>query len=450
MSIRRAVLILIVLILFVLFIQWIIGYLEYGQIDITTNGQLNSISLKQPNNTTFSIQKDGTLNARVKAGDYLISVQRNSNATSQYIQIKARQTKYVYISLTKIGGVEPVTYDNVNDVTANSSQLLYLDPTDSGINDINTQNQDTETGYNYGLQNISWANPSFGVGENASGNLYVIQNGSINPLSLPASGYSKSSLSFVVALNKNIYVGVGSSVYVGTSSGKFKNIYNSRQAGAVLAPGFNRVSVINTGYNDSPASIVTIDDSGKHFVHELNTFINAWSSWSPGNKYIVVAGSSTGEVLNSSLQQVATIPQANFTNPVWLNNNTLFYSINDQLWSYDVLSQKAEVIATMPTGDQIEALSISTDGAYIYIVTTADTPGNQILERIGLKGQQVSNVIYNLQDFLLAAPAPGAGYAINLINFSGKPTVILLLDDGTNHVQALQSAQQELSETVLI
>jgi hypothetical protein len=451
MTIKKIVLIFVFLIVVVIFIQWLIGYLGYGQLDITSNNSTNSITVTSTKaatagNNASSQQAKGSLSIRLRVGSYIVSVGKNSTASSQYVVVKAHSTKHVYINLISIGGVEPVTYDNAADVIADSSQLLYLDPTDSGLNDVNTQNVDNETGSNYGLQTISWANPSFGVGKDAKGNLYVIQNGSVSPLSSPASGQNDSSLAFAVAPNKNIYLGIGPYVYSGNASGNFKRIYGQRQAGTFLAPGLNKVTLVDTGYSGSQANIVTISNSGQLISRQQSTFINAWSAWSPSDKYIVVSGAATGEVLNASLQQVATIPQGDFTNPVWLNDNTLFYSVGDQLWSYNILTQKSQVIAMMPDGNQIQALSISTDGTYIYIVTSYNTPGTMEIERVGLRGQQVPSSIYDLQDFLLTPPTPGAGYAIGLINFSGQPAIQIVLSDGSNAAASLQSAKQKLEQ----
>lgn len=450
MTIKRAVLILVFLMIFVIFIQWLIGYLQYGQIIITTNNPDNSITLTSPithpGSTPVSEQAHGSLSARLKVGSYIVTVGKNSSATSQYVTVSAHYTRHVFIKVVNIGGVEPVTYDNAADIVASSSNLLYLDPTDSGLNDINNQNIDNETGTNYGLQSISWASTSFGIGQTKNGQLYAIQNGSISPLKSPVSNQNDQSLVYTVAPNDEIYIGLGSSVYAGTVNGNFKVIYNHRPSGTFLSPGLNRVTIVDTGYSGSPVSLVTIPSSGKQVTYRQNTAIDAWSPWSPGNKYIVVNGVSTGEVLNSSMKQIATIPQADFSSLAWLNDDTLFYSVSDQLWSYNVSTQKSQVIATMPNNDQVQALSVSADGAYVYILTTYSQQGTMVIERVGLRGQQVSNAIYNLQDFLLNPPAPGSGYAIGLINFSGKPAVQVVLSDDSNSVNSLQSARQVLQE----
>jgi hypothetical protein len=449
MTIKKIVLGFILCMALLLFIPWLIGYLEYGQLDVTTNSHLSTITLtksigtKNSGSKAFSEQAHGSISARLKSGSYLVSVQLGSNSTAEYITVKAHSTKHVTINLVSAGGVEPVTYDFAQDVVADSSRLIYLASDDFSLNELGSQNTDTQIDSNYTFQAIAWANTSFGVGQEPNGKLFVIQNGSVSPLNSPVSNQNDSSLIFAVAPNKNIYLALGSSVYSGTASGGFKKIYADRESGAILAPGLAKVTLINTGYSGVPASLVTVDNSGKQLERQQNTFINTWSSWSPHDKYIAVNGASAGEVLNSSMQEVATIPQGNFTNPVWLNDNTLFYSINDQLWSYNVQTQRSQVIANMPNGEQIKELTVSTDGAYIYLVTS-DSSNNQAIRRVGLQGQQVPDDIYQLQDFLLIPPTPGAGYAFGLVNFSGEPVVQVIISDGSSGPASIQSAQQIL------
>lgn len=451
MTIKRAIAILILLIGLLVFIQWLTGYLEYGQLDITTNSSLNTITLTAPVTTKntgskpFSEQAHGSISTRLRKGSYLIDVQIGSNESSQYVVVKAHTTEHVNINLVNAGGVEPVVYDYAQDVVADSSHLIYLASDDDSLNEINTQNQSTQIDASYLFQTIQWANTSFGVGQEANGSLFVIQNGSVSPLNSPASNTAGEPLVFAVAPNKNIYLGIGSSVYSGTAAGGFKKIYAHREAGGFLSAGLDKVTLINAGYSGSPASLVTITSSGEQIERRQSTFINTWSSWSPGDKYIVVNGSSTGEILNASMQQVATIPQGDFTNPVWLNDNTLFYSINDQLWSYDVQTQRSQVIADMPNGEQIQALTVSTDDAYVYLVTS-DSDGDQAIRRVGLNGQQVPSIVYNLQDFLLIPSIPGAGYSFGLVNFSGKPAVQVLVYAGSSSATSLQSAMQILQQ----
>jgi len=451
MTIKKLVLGLILFVALLIFMQWFLSYLEYGQLDITTNSRLNTVVLTRPIDTknsgskAFSEQAHGSLSARLKTGSYLVSVQVGSNSSAQSITVRGHSTEHITINLVNAGGVEPVIYDYAQDVVADSSHLIYLASDDDSLNEINTQNQSTQIDDSYLFQTIHWANTSFGIGQEANGKLFVIQNGSVSPLNSPVSNQSNPSLVYAVAPNRNIYIGAGSSVYSGTATGGFKKIYTHRETGGFLSAGLNKVTLINTGYSGSPASLVTIDGSGKQLDAQQSTFINAWSSWSLHDKYIVVSGASTGEILNASLKQVATIPQGNFTNPVWLNDNTLFYSINDQLWSYSVQTQRSQIIANMPNGEQIQELTVSTDGAYIYLVTS-DSDGDQAIRRVGLQGQQVSNIVYQLQDFLLIPPVPGAGYSFGLINFSGEPAIQVLVYAGSNSATSLQAAQQVLQQ----
>jgi hypothetical protein len=446
---KKLLTIFVVILFLSILIPWLNGYLEYGKLDITTNSKLNTISITplfgSIQNSSSIINAHGSFFGRLKKGGYLVTTTLGSNSTSQHLIVQAHHVTNIYMNVINTGGVEPVAYSGgAADISADSSRLVYVVPGGSGLTEINSQNQESTIDSAYSFQSVSWASPSFGVGEDSSKNLYAIKDGVVDELSLPQSNQGRSSLAYAVAPNNTIYVAVGHFVYSSNNFGKtFKKIYSDRQAGTVLVAGTNIVSIINSGYNNSTANIVTM--VGPTVIkQQLQTFVNAYSSWSPGGTYIVISGSSAGEVLNSSLRQVATIPQSNFTNPVWLNNNTLFYSTDDQLWSYNVRDQKAHVIATAPLGETIQELDVSADKSYIYMISSvAGEQGMLAIRRVGLQGQKIPAIIYNLQD-ILPQSTPGAGYSLGLVNFSGEPVVQVVAAGGSTASAALSAAQQEL------
>ncbi len=442
---------LVLFLMVIFFIQWLIHYLTIGRLVITTNDPSDNITIVLSGNIASSSKSPsmsgkGSFSSRLKSGGYLINVAGSSNGKAQYVTVRAHETTRVNITLPGTVGVEPVVFDNAQDVIADKSRLVYLDNSDHSLGQINNQNQHSEIDLSsYGFKSIEWSDTTHGVGQNTSGKLFVLNNGSIYPLSSPASNKDDSSVIYAVAPNRNIYIGIGSFVYAGSETGKFKEIYSGLTPGSSLIPGLNIVGIINSGYgsgpNSSTSNLTVIDSSGHKSNIKFNSFVNAWSAWSTNDKYVAILGSTSGEILDSSLHKIATIPEATLANAVWLNDGTLFYSVADQLWSYNLESQSSQLIANMPLGDPIQQLSISSDKSYVYI-TTFDTANGVAIRRVGLQGQKVPDYIYQLQD-ILPESTPGAGYSLGLYNFSGGPTIQVIRSAGGPTSPQL-AAEQEL------
>src|SRR5207237_10703641 len=109
-----------------------------------------------------------------------------------------------------------------SDIAADNGNLIYINiGKNNHIYRVDSQNNLTEINSAQRFQKIKWAGISFGVGQDNSGHLYVIANGSVKPLGVPCA-YSGSSVSFDVSPNKRVYVSYGSDVYAGSQSGNFK------------------------------------------------------------------------------------------------------------------------------------------------------------------------------------------------------------------------------------
>jgi hypothetical protein len=446
LSVKKVVAVIIAVILSIVFLEWLINYLTIGKLVVTTNSSQSTITVSSlSKNTTgkgFSKQATGSLSIRLKAGGYFVAVEQGSSSRSRYVTVRGHVTTRLNLTLPAPIGVEPVTFGSAQDIAADSSSLVYLNPDDSNINQINGQDQVTEFGSSYSLQSIRWADPTYGVGQNAVGQLFVISNGTVNALQSPVSDKNNTGLVYAITPDREIYIGLGSSVYSGTETGGFKKIYAHRLSESFLLAGSDRVAILSSGYGQEKSNITVVNKSGGGQVDKnFDQTFNGWSSWSPDNKYLVVVEGAKAVVLNSSLRQVATIPQNNIAYPDWLNSGTLFYSINDQLWSYNVATQDNYLVANMPLADSIKEVVASEDGAYIYLVTV-DSSGNTAVRRVGLHGQKVPSYIYKLQD-ILPQSTPGVGYSIGLVNFSGPPTIQVVRSNG-GPMNAQQLADQVL------
>lgn len=416
--------ILCVLFLFGL-IQWLVGYLAYGKLHIKTSDFSNTVSVTAvtalDNGKGASEQKTGSSSFRLKSGEYIVSVQNGTKGVSRHATIKARHSTSLTINLPKTTGMEPVTYGPAQNLTADSSQLLFLNPRDSNIYSINSQNTIAKLSSS-GLQSISWADTGYGIGQSPSGDLFVVDGGSTHPLTSPMSGKSSSEIVYAIAPNKTIYIGAGSEVYRGTEDDGFKKIYSNRPEGSFLLANNNGVAVLSSGYTGPRSSIAIVGANGENTKRTYSQPFNAWSGWSPGGKYFMVMVGSVGKILDSSLREVGSVPQsANLAYPVWLNDRSFFYSVSGQLWSYDRISGQSRQLANTPLANPIKEIAVSKDGSYVYLVSFNDS-NEMAIRRVGLNGQRVPDYIYKLQSIL---PQQLDTYSIGIVNF-GLPPVILV------------------------
>ncbi len=441
-------------VLFLLIIFFAIRFFTIGQLDITTNSSNNSITVARANVESqpsgFPKKAKGNLSLSLNAGEYIVDVQGNSVASSQVIAVTAHSTASVNISPPNATGVEPVTFDNPVDFKASATQLVYLNSNDASVNEISAGNAATKFGASYGFQTVQWADPTFGVAQDGNGKLYLIDDGTISPLNTPVEG---QDVVFAVSSDRTIFLADDNNVYSGHATGGFKQIYSRRPEGTSLAAGpGGKVAIFDGGENEededtgnhdktssdvSDAGLIIVDSEGNSVEKDIDPVDVAWS---PSGNYLAVSTQSGSTVLNTSLAQIATIPQANFGSAVWLDDNVLYYKLQDQLWAYNMNAEEAHIIANMPLGEAIQDLSLSTDNAYIYL-STQDASGNVALRRVPLHGQGTSEVVFNLQDIL---PQSAGDYNLGLTNFNGTPTVIVTPVDGVASQTALAEATQQL------
>jgi hypothetical protein len=111
------------------------------------------------------------------------------------------------------------------------------------------------------------------------------------------------------------------------------------------------------------------------------------------------------------------------------------------LWTYNLVSGRANLLANMPFNAGVSSIGVSTDKSYIYIAQI-DSQNRAFIKRVGLRGQNVPNYVFQLQDFL---PVDINSYSISLINFSRPEVVVLQLP--TSPPTYLQQAKGQLQKS---
>lgn len=445
---RRIIILGILGVLIIFAMYWVIEFLTIGQIVVSTDNPAAKLTLTKIPGQSLIKQSTGTLAIGARTGTYSVSVVSNSSASSQIITVKAHKTLRYTIHVPNPVGVEPVSYSTAAGIIASASQLYFLNAA-GNLSGIGASNNQLVIDSSTQFQSIRWATSTFGIGADSKGGLYTISGGIPRPLAFSEPHDSADLPVYAVSASHQIYVALGSSVYSGTLGGSFKKIYTAVGDPTALIAGNDEAVVISNPDNDngqknkaaSTPAIAIVSAAGKVIRASIGTSVAALS---PHEKYLAVGDAVGGEILNSSLKSIATVPQSNFSNPVWLDENDLFYSVNDQVWTYNVTDQKAQLLANAPLGGTITELSLSDDNSYLYMGVT-QTAGSPVIKRIGLQNQPVPSSVYQLQTIM---PYSGSGYFATLINFT-KPTVLIvpsvpLINTDSQYVQEAktQFAQQ--------
>lgn len=365
--------------------------------------------------------KSGTA-ISLKPGKYNVTIKGAEGIVTKSVEVVANKTSRYTVSINaKKLLVEPVAHVNSRYFTVSSSQLIYVDQDTKKLYKIDSGNNLTLVN-GLAFSTVYWADASYGVGQDSSGVLYIIENGISTPLALPSSDQNLAIKTYAIAPNRDIYIAVGTKIYRGTASGGLKHVYTAKQPANIMIASNDAAAIFylpgNRETKTSPTSVTLLDKANKTTTKSIEAYD---SSWSPSGKYLATTNDSGSFIFDKSLKQVAVVPNNNFNDPAWLDDNKLLYGINNQLWEYSLNSGEAKVIAAMGQNQAIVTVLPSPDKTFIYLSAQKDSGSNNYLSlyRVGLKNQSVSQ-----SHAIIDAKLPWLvdGCFLSLVNFT-TPTI---------------------------
>jgi len=408
----------IVLILIVLFA---IHYLTTGRIVVTTASNDNYISIFKVGNS--GSQQTIVDNAQHKAakslpaGTYIIRVNSKSVAMSKLVQLTAHKTFTYDLNPASTTALEPITSADIRNIAASDSSLVYVKLKDGIIYKVDAQNNIQVIDSTHDFTTVKWADPSYGVGSAGDGSLYIIDGTTVTPLSVPFSTTDKKPILFDISKNRHIFITHGLDTYSGTSADGFTKIYTAKLPIASVVPLGGAVAVQESPGEAANASpYVTILDTSGHMRAQKSFDVDT-ATGSPDGKYLALGSSSGGQLVDGLLNTITRLPTTKINAFSW-SGDTLYYSSNEQLWSYSVSSQTANLIANARPGDILYSLTTSTDNAYVYMVVSGSNDSQPY--RVGLHGQKATDYVYQLPVIL---PNNSAYCPLDYINFT-QPTIL--------------------------
>lgn len=416
---------------------WLFHYLNTGLISVTVSGSQNSVTITgvgdtkgMPNNT-YRKQATGHLSVRLPSGMYLISAQGHVWTTNKIVTLHARQKLNYTFKQSPVATPEPVTGTNASDISADDSQLFYINPDVPGLYKIDGQNNSTPVNSDGGvaLRSVKWADTGYGVGQDDSGNLYVVNDVSIAPLKTP-SGFSLSKkINYAVTESRQIYLSIDRDIYLGTDNGNFQRIYTATLPPVRLIPSSSNLGIVTL---DNGRPVMTIVTPGGKLLNKSGVD-GSVAVWSPdGKKLALNALEGSGEILDSALNRIAVLPNSS-NGDVWLNNNTLLYGSGNMIWSYSLDTKDSVLIASLAPGNSINEVSLDKNSHYVYLAVQNSSGGAE-LDRVGLLGQKVPGFIYQLDVFF---PKNVGACNINYVNFASLAALSVTAQDSMTACQGL-------------
>ncbi|TAK89097.1 hypothetical protein EPO04_03280 [Patescibacteria group bacterium] len=423
---------------------FIYNFFTTGSIKITTNDPENIITLTPVSDDDDIKAKDaeikqgkGSLSVTVHTGKYIASVDGGSIAITKIINLSSHKTIREYLNPQKTSAIEPVANEPGVNVSADDSSLVYVNSLNNTLNRISSSNNIIKLS-DVKFKVIKWANPNFGFGQGVDNSFYIIKNGSVLKLSTPADVGDSNIVNFDVSPDEKIYFSWNGKIY--KYSGKeFIEIYKSKTSHPNLIASVNGVIALDSSGDARAGNTEPIMAFIKNKGVKKQKIEAYTGSWSPSGKYLATSSDSGSNIYDDNLREVAVIPSQNINSPTWLNDYTLLYGIQDGLWSYNIQNQQAHKIANIPLAEPISEIQISHNKEYAYVVVGEE--GTASIKRIGINNQTTPKVVLALQNLL---PLTLSQSTIQLINFSGKPAVVVKPIPGIPQTNYQQEAQNEL------
>lgn len=357
----------------------------------------------------------GTFSSPLPVGTYIVTAKDGQSSSQQSTTLKGGDTKKVILNLSSIGDTEPVTSRGASSLIVDDA-MAFIDRGHNGLYRVDSGNNELQIKSDLPFITARWANSSYGVAQDANGRLYRVTD-TITPITAP-SQYGDST-TYALAPNHDTYISDGKTLYIGKPEGDFKKLYDSSKSLTIITASNNAVLLSEIPSGSREGDLLAIDRTGQ--VKRIDG--EAYSAkWSPSGGLIALSNDSRAAVLDANLQTVATLPKSNVNSPTWLDDHTVLYGVNDELWKYDLPSGQATLITKFDSSGQVSEITPSKDGAYLYITVQKTTQSGDLsfeLVRLGLHNQPITPMLQRLR---LIIPNNVNGCELGYINFA-RPAV---------------------------
>ena len=395
-----------------------VKFLNSGLLIIHTDNALNEILIEKINKEereTIHSQK-GETKIRLPAGDYSVTVSKSSFQATQTVEVKRQKTVEYNICPGSAYSVEPVINQGGFDLAVSERLMRFIDYDTHKLNSLRDNSLVTPFATDVRFASINWVSPDFGLGQDDSNNLYVIENDQVSKLTLPAEGNFSRKLISAPSDKEKFFVSDGKSIFRGDYNKNYRKLYESEAEKMVLKTRgdlllFLEIENFEEGVNPQ-AETKLINSSGE--VKKVGQTADDVAV-SPGGNYFSLNTGESIVIMSQSLKKVGVLPSVESGRMEWLDDKTLLFSKESELWSYNTQAQKSSLIANMPLAPLILELQVDETRQYVYVVVGAEDNTGVQIKRVGLKSQKIAESLIQLQDIL---PLTVDDCEIDLVNFS--------------------------------
>lgn len=438
---QRQTLFISLIILFLIIVGFlIVWFFSYSSLNIVTNSPNNTILVRQDTGTTQNQvkvdQKDNHAELRIPAGTYIVTVQNSAQSAMQIVKIGIGEHKSITLNVTSevynpIS--EPVSSFGAGGISASATALRFIDRNvaEHPLYSVDSGGNVTLLDKNTTYTNVRWADPEFGVGYGLDKNnryvIRLIQDSEVRPVTAPFT--VDINTSYGVAPDHTWYIADGHTVYRANGDGSFTKVYNNQDFVSIIS--LSNDALLLSQKSDQSAregSLIILHKNGEKYQIEGGAYEAAWS---PNGDKLVTSG-DTSKIFDAKFKEVAKLPSGNFLSPVWLNENTILYGVDNKVMRYDIDTGSASTLLSFDqvtgTPSQI-VVSQEKDYVYVAIQKGGDRSGIAFrLERIPLNNKQPTSDV-PAQKLNLLIPNTVRGCDINYVNFT-RFSITLQYNDG--------------------
>jgi hypothetical protein len=421
--------IIIVFLLFRLF-----HYASTGTVIIKTNGKENTVALVRVGEEAAAAKSVGGLRADVAPGRYVATVSNRFASSKKTIEVKARQQSVHIINLrAALLSPEYVLPFGASYVSPGSSLMFYVNLDDHLLYKIGSSGLPIPVSTEVAFSDIAWRGAGTGVGRDyRRGVLYDISNGALRLMRLPFNG---KVIAYDVSPGGTLAITDGKSVYTRMPGGGFTRIFTST---GISSLGAGNVNILLGGGSGEDEDIATVIDlSGKVVARREGLPADKYV-WSPDGTRLAGMDDNKATIYDSKLSPISVLPETHVAGLSWLDNQTLLYGVDRQMFSYALDDSAGTQLLSVPAGTTIGDIFPDRRRSAAYVLVSANDDSDHALLRAVLAGPRASAVNYSIGVFF---PAKSPQCHFTFTNFL-KP--VILVDAWTNKSTCLDAAREEL------
>ena len=413
----------------------IVWFYSYSSLVIVTNSPTNTILVRQDTGKTQNQiqvdQKGNRAELRIPAGTYIVTAQNNAQSAMQIIKLGVGEHKSITLNISEqvynpIS--EPVSSFGAGGISASATALRFIDRNvaEHPLYNVDSGGNVTLLDKNTTYTNVRWADPELGIGYGLDKNnkyvIRLIQGNEVRPVIAPFTVDIKTS--YGIAPNRTWYIADGHTIYRAGGDGSFTKIYNSQDLVGIISVSNDALLLSQKSEQSArEGSLIILHTNGNKYQIEGGAYEAAWS---PKGDRLVTSG-DTSKIFDTKFKEVAKLPSGNFMSPVWLNDNTIFYGVDNKVMRYDIDTGKASTLLSFDrvtgTPSQI-VVSKEKDYVYVAIQKGGDRAGISFrLERISLDNKPQSTDV-PAQGLNLLIPNTVQNCALNYMNFAHFSVVL--------------------------